>query len=207
MKFGRLRVLYRADDLIGTSGRKRPAWMCGCECGNKKVIPASNLTRGVTKSCGCLAKELMSKRTKTHGGWANNDRLYEIWHGMKRRCMQLSYQSYPRYGGRGITICDEWLDYAAFRNWAYTNGYDENADFGACTLDRIDVNGNYEPSNCRWANAYTQQNNKTSNINITYDGETHSLKEWSRIRGINYETLYSRYKRNWKIARMLNYCD
>lgn len=206
LKFGRLTVIRRGEDYISESTR-RPRWICKCDCGNNVLVVASNLVRGTTTSCGCYAREQLSLRRTSHGGWANHERLYEVWANMRRRCQCKTCHNYDMYGGRGISVCDEWQDYSVFRSWAYASGYDDNAEFGECTIDRIDVNGNYEPSNCRWVNAKVQQNNKTSNIKVTYNGETHTLKEWSRLRNINYRTLYSRYKRNWEIARMLNFSD
>lgn len=108
------------------------------------------------------------------------------------------------YGGRGISVCDEWLNsYTAFRDWAYSNGYDENAPKGMCTLDRIDVNGNYEPSNCRWVNIKTQSNNRRRCRVYEIDGTTHSLGEWCELYKTNRELVYNRLKLGWDIKRAL----
>ena len=149
--FGRLTVIEKGEET--SSGQSM--WICKCECGKKtKPIFGANLTRGHTKSCGCL-------RTKHN---KHNTRLYEVWRGMKKRCYCTSDQAYKNYGGRGISVCEEWRDnFQAFYGWAMANGYNPSAKQGECTLDRIDVNGNYEPSNCRWVTMKVQQNNRRNN--------------------------------------------
>lgn len=152
-KFGRLTALKPIFD-----GR-RYNWLCRCDCGNTCVKNGVSLRNGSTKSCGCIHSEQLSKRSKKHG--YSGERLYRVWKGIKGRCNFPSHKSYKDYGGRGIKVCEEWKnDYISFRNWSIANGYDENAEFGKCTIDRIDVNGNYEPSNCRWVDLKTQAKNK-----------------------------------------------
>ena len=117
---------------------------------------------------------------------------------MKRRCFTKTNANYPRYGGRGITMCDDWKnDFVNFYNWAIENGYDENAKRGECTIDRIDVNGDYKPSNCRWIDFDSQQNNRRTNIFLEYNGERHTMKEWSKILNIPYYVIQSRHLKNW----------
>lgn len=130
-------------------------------------------------------------------------RLYYVWCGMRCRCNYKKSKSYKNYGKRGIKVCKEWDNYQNFKEWALSNGYDENAKRGQCTLDRIDVNGNYEPKNCRFVNNKFQCNNKRNNILITYKNETHTLKEWSEITNINIGTLQQRYYYKWDIEKML----
>lgn len=150
MRFGRLVVTEYAGNAF---------WKCKCDCGNEIVVKGAQLDNGHTKSCGCYHRDQVSKAATTHG--ASKDRLYTVWQGMKGRCYDSSRANYKNYGGRGITICDEWLhDFAAFRDWAMANGYDPDAPHGKCTIDRIDVDGNYEPSNCRWVDMKVQSNNK-----------------------------------------------
>lgn len=117
-------------------------------------------------------------RTKT-------PRLYEVWRSMKKRCLLPTNDYYYRYGGRGITICDEWMDFPVFAEWAYANEYDENAPKGQCTLDRIDNDGNYEPSNCRWATRKQQENNVSTNVKVEFEGEVRTIAEWADILALN----------------------
>lgn len=148
-KFGRLTVLQRAETI-----NKRTRWLCRCDCGEEVIVEAYNLTKGHTQSCGCLQKEATAKASTTHG--MRNSRLYRIWNCMHTRCYRKSYHAYKHYGGRGIAICDEWLhDFQAFYDWAMENGYKDNL-----TIDRIDSNGNYSPSNCRWTTMAIQNKNK-----------------------------------------------
>ena len=132
----------------------------------------------------------MSKNYKLHGG--KGEHLYEVWCAIKQRCFNPNNKRYANYGGRGITICDEWLnDYLAFKEWAMENGYEDNGDL---SIDRIDNDGNYEPNNCRWVDRIVQANNKSNNIVITYNGKSQTLRKWSEETGINADTLYHRYR-------------
>lgn len=189
-RFGRLVVLSRAPDKIQSSGRHRIMWNCMCDCGTTVVVYGDNLKKGVTKSCGCYQKDLQSAKQKTHG--ETETKLYAVWCSMKARCFRSTATHYEYYGGRGITVCDEWASsYEAFRDWAYANGYYEN-DNRECTIDRIDVNGNYCPDNCRWIADVAQANNRRSNRVYTYNNETHNVTEWAHIIGIDPKTLFSR---------------
>ena len=194
-KFGRLTVLYRGVNLKPRVTR----WVCQCDCGKIKTVTAGNLKAGTTVSCGCYRYDI---RPRTHG--MTRTRIYVIYNDIKMRCYQKQCRNYERYGGRGIKMCDEWLnDPSAFIKWAYENGYDENAPRGACTIDRIDVNGNYEPANCRWTDARTQANNRTNTVYLEYNGEKHSIAEWSRIVGIGRTTLRFRLQSGWSVERIL----
>lgn len=163
-------------------------WHCKCECGNERIVTGIHLTSGHTTSCGCKKAEVSGSRFRTHG--MKHTRLYRIWEGMKSRCTIKTVPSFKHYGGRGIKICDDWLNsFESFHDWAISNGYTDDL-----SIDRIDVNGNYEPSNCRWVSMKKQSYNKRTSVLITHNGETHGLKEWSDIIGVDYYTMYSRYK-------------
>lgn len=153
-RFGRLVVIRRVDNSSGGETR----WLCKCDCGNTKIVKGNHLREGATKSCGCLEAENRSKVNRTHGG--ANTRLYKVWLGIRKRCLNPNEPAFHNYGGRGITVCKEWSDYSVFREWALKSGYDENAPRGKCTIDRINVNGNYEPSNCRWVDMKIQRQNQ-----------------------------------------------
>lgn len=148
-------------------------WLCKCDCGNEKVILGTSLRIGATKSCGCINKEIAREwgfKSRTHQ--ESKTRLYQVWQGIKRRLYNPHTKKYPIYGGRGISMCEEWKsDFITFKKWAMENGYDPNAPYGKCTIDRIDVNGNYEPSNCRWVDLKVQANNRRKE-NIFYGKST-----------------------------------
>ena len=129
-------------------------------------------------------------------------RLYNVWNNIKRRCYTETNPCYKYYGGCGVKMCEEWrLSFSAFYDWSMKNGYDENAKQGDCTLDRIDNNGNYEPSNCRWVSMKVQNLNRKANRVIEYNGETHTLVEWADILNFNYSTLLYRFIRGWSVER------
>ena len=162
--FGHLLVLRKTDQKDAHRGT---VWECRCACGNVVSVPRYALVTGHTKSCGCLRKTFLScekpsekhgaARTKAYGGM---ERLYRVWCGMRDRCNNPNHNRFAHYGGRGIKVCDEWDDYIAFRAWALSSGYDPNAPRGKCTIDRIDVDGDYCPDNCRWVDSKVQNLNK-----------------------------------------------
>lgn len=191
-QFGRLVVIREADK----RGREL-FWECRCDCGKVVEINGNHLRRGVTTSCGCYRIEGLVNRSLKHG--LQKTRQYRVWARMKQRCYDKNDAAYADYGGRGITVCPEWHDFPNFYAWAMANGYRDDL-----TLDRINVNGNYEPSNCRWATQIEQANNKRNNITVTRDGETHTMKEWSRILGISYSTIQCRVHRHgWTIEEAI----
>ena len=194
---------------INKPGTKK-RFKCQCDCGNTKDIRPIDLIHGTIKSCGCSHDLLVS----THGG--SSERLYHVWQDMKRRCNNQNCNEYRNYGGRGIKVCNEWDDYSTFRKWAYKHGYDEDAPFGECTIDRIDVNGNYEPDNCRWiTNAEQQKNkrppsewkkreNKKKTALILYNGNLIPKSDLCKSHGISVETFnYRHYKKGMPIQEAL----
>lgn len=195
-RFGRLTVI----EYVGTVNQKAK-WLCKCDCGNEKIVSTKCLRNGETKSCGCYHKDRASVANLTHG--KTNSRLYITWNNIKNRCYRTSRKDYKNYGGRGITVCEEWRNsFQAFYEWAMANGYREDL-----TIDRINVNGNYEPSNCRWVDLKTQANNTRRNHYITYKGETHTIAEWSDITGISIAALVHRIERGWSVEEMLTVGD
>lgn len=193
-RFGRLVALRKTGYYVWPCGRNSNIWLCKCDCGNEKKVTTSNLTSGHTRSCGCLKTEIHSTHKLTH------HKLYNVYKGIKGRCYNTNNDRFDDYGGRGIKVCDEWLeDFMNFYNWAINNGYQDGL-----TIDRIEVDGNYEPSNCRWITNREQQSNKRNNKKFYYNGKNLTLPEWSEILHINSSTLSSRiYARGWDIERAL----
>lgn len=172
--------------------------LCKCDCGIRRKVLVSNLVQGTSSSCGCARKEKARFSGVTHG--QSKTRLYNVWGGMIQRCYNINDRAYKNYGGRGIKMCPEWRsDFMAFRKWALESGYDEDAPKGQCTLDRIDVNGDYCPENCRWVDMKTQSNNTRHNVNLVYKGETLTLMELAEKCGVPMNTLRMRLLRGWTV--------
>ena len=197
-KFGSLTVLRRVEDKVSPKGYKKPQYECICDCGNKKVVVRGNLLTGNTTSCGCYKKELDHKRFLKHGYAENPDKLYQKWSGMRNRCLNPNATGYENYGGRGIKICAEWDDYEVFREWAIEKGYKDGL-----TIDRINVDGNYEPSNCRFTTMKEQNNNRRTTNFHTYKGKTQSEMKWAEEYGISYDALKTRLKYGWSFEDAL----
>lgn len=185
--FGRLTAMER----INKNGRAY--YLCQCSCGNVCCVFHSNLTQGFTNSCGCLQREQAADRQRTHN--MTGTRIHSIWKAMKDRCFREKCRAYHNYGGRGITICDEWLGengFLNFYNWAMDSGYRDDL-----TIDRIDVNGNYCPENCRWATRKEQGNNTRKNHFVTHDGKTMTISQWADHLGVKPSLIMQRLKRGW----------
>lgn len=176
-KFGK----WTAIRSIGKGNKGEYLWECVCDCGTKKTVPIDALTCGRSSSCGCSRS--------THG--KSKSILFHVWQSMKQRCLNNRHRQYANYGGRGITVCKEWLsNFDRFEEWALSNGYKRGLQ-----LDRINNNAGYSPENCRWATPMQNENNRRNNRLITVDGVTHTLAEWSRIAGIPSTTILTRLHR------------
>lgn len=198
IQFGHLIVTERAPSHVTPNGSIKTMWKCRCtNCGNEDAIVSSeHLLSGDTKSCGCLRSENSKQMLTTHNG--SNDRLYGVWCAMKRRCYDKNNIRYNHYGGRGICVCDDWNNsYEVFREWALENGYDANAKRGECTIERVDVNGNYCPENCKWATMKVQANNTRFNRFITINGDTKTVSQWADTMNVSTRLIYTRLYKGW----------
>jgi hypothetical protein len=181
-RFGKLTAISSIYD----AEKKLTLWKCQCDCGNIAYVRANRLVHGRTKSCGCLRVVSNKSHKTTHG--MSRTRLYNAWHSMKARCNNPDNHNYKLYGGRGISICEDWLEsFESFMNWAVSSGYKEGL-----SLDRIDNNGNYCPENCRWVTVREQNNNRGVSINISYNGKTQNLSEWCKELGLPYMRIWQR---------------
>lgn len=198
--FNRLAVI----SYVGKNKHNNNLWNCKCVCENEVIVTAADLKSGNTKSCGCLQKEkaaiTLLNMSMTHGLSRDKEhkktRLFRIWAGIRTRCLNPNDKTYKNYGGRGIKICNEWNDFATFHNWAIANGYDDNL-----SIERKDNDGNYEPSNCKWANDTEQANNKRTNRMIAHNGMTKTLSQWAKYYNLNYNMLFERLKRGWTFKK------
>ena len=187
--FGRLTV-------IGPCEQRPSYWWCRCSCGSAaKGIYRSSLTRGLTCSCGCIWRESVPGANKTHQ--KSKTAIYRLWSMMLDRCRNPKNKSFARYGGRGITVCTRWYQFENF----YADMGDRPADK---SLNRIDNNGPYDPGNCEWASLRVQARNKTTNRLLTHEGKTQPLAAWAEELGINRNTLNTRLRRGWSVARAFN---
>ena len=193
-RFGRLVVVG-----IGEAVSGKVKWLCRCDCGNEKNISRSSLAAGYTKSCGCIRREMTIERMTTHG-WcpAKKTPEYRAWLSIRKRCYNKKHPYFHLYGGRGISVCDSWRDsFLAFIE-------DMGVRPAGCSIDRIDFNGNYEPSNCRWANAFQQANNQRKNVYVVVDGIRMSIADAARKASVNYRKLrYFYCRRKLPIERAL----
>lgn len=205
-RFGRLTVLCKAPRRPEEKS-PRVRWECLCDCGNRTIVRSDHLRRGITKSCGCLQPEVASAYMKIHCPkpryGESRDRIHNIWYLMNYRCNTEKCEAYKHYGGRGIKVCEEWANgdegYFKFKEWALNNGYADDL-----TIDRINNNGDYEPSNCRWVNETVQANNKRGTKFVEYNGSQYTIGDLSMMSGIQYKTLWGRLDSGWDVERAIS---
>lgn len=196
-RFERLLVITYAH-----SKNKTIYWQCLCDCGTTVVVRGGDLKSGKTKSCGCLHKEIMAKQNVVHGyarRFNQCEPLYVAWRNMKRRCLNSSSPGWENYGGRGIKVCDRWLD--SFENFAFDMGPHPGKGY---SLERIDNNGDYTPENCKWATRKEQSRNRRANKLLTYQGETLPISVWAERIGVKENTIFSRLRYGWSIEETLS---
>lgn len=191
-RYGRLVVIAQG----GKNKNGNARWLCQCDCGSTKVVASYDLRSGNTRSCGCIKQEQRHVLTKTHG--ESGSPLYKLWAGILIRCNPEKSDKYPDYAGRGISVCDEWKKYENFREWALSHGYQKGL-----TIDRIDVNGNYSPGNCRFVTYKVQENNRRNNRLLVFRGKTQTMAQWADELGIPYKCLEHRINRGWNVADAL----
>ena len=174
-------------------------WVFSCECGNMITRHGSMVRSGGIKSCGCLKREAShtnGKNNKTHG--LSKTKLYDVHRQMMQRCYNVECKDYKNYGGRGIFVCNEWMNLAEFISWAENSGYKNGL-----TIERINVNEGYYPDNCTWIANKFQAHNTRKVKTITFNGETNVLSYFADKYGISVHTLIGRHKRGWDISKML----
>ena len=196
-QFGRLLVLHRAEPPVRTE-RSRLYWLCECQCGNRVIVRGTQLRRGMTRSCGCLRDDARkgNQHARKHGLWATPE--WQAWSSMRRRCYEPGTTGYERYGGRGIKVCERWRYF--FEDFLADMGPRPSPKH---SLDRINVDGDYEPGNCRWATSKEQNQNRRSNRSLTFNGETLLMSQWAERIGISKELLHYRLKAGWSVEQAL----
>lgn len=194
--FGKFTVLRRGENRVEPSGKTKVYWLCKCECGSEKEIEASSLREGTSKSCGCVKKENAKNLNLSHGMYRSAQ--YKAWQKMKERCLNPNVERYPNYGGRGITVCKRWLE-------SFENFYEDMGDKPTPqhSIDRKDVNGNYEKDNCRWVTNQEQHYNKTNTLYVRYKNENKSLSELCKKYHLNYKSTWRQYKKGFTFEQIL----
>ena len=196
-RYGRYTVL----EYVGQNSDHKAVWKCRCDCGTIKNVSGKDLRSGNTKSCGCYNLE---KNRKNPALWKpvhglSHHPLMQVWSDIKQRCHNEKANCYKWYGGRGIKLCEEWMVFKNFYDWAVNNGYKKGL-----TLDRIDPNGDYSPDNCRWVTMKVQQNNRRNNKMLTINGVTKTMSEWSDEYGVDYRLVKSRIAAGWEPEKALS---
>jgi len=190
-RFGRFTIIREISKRNG----RRYFW-CKCDCGAEKAVRLYSLTSGKIISCGCYNREVSKLANSKHG--LSNSRLYKIWIGMKNRCFNPNNTEYKNYGGRGIVVCQEWMQFEAFRDWAVANGYRDDL-----TIERINNDGNYELSNCTWITPAEQRRNTRKAQKIAFNGQKKTIRQWAKQIGIHSSTLCLRLKNGWDLETAL----
>lgn len=192
-KFGDLTIIHEIERY-----KKKRYFLCRCSCGEIRKVRFIALRAGEVKSCGCKRDERNRTANLLHGQCRSKGHspLYSSWHDMKQRCTNPNSKAFPYYGGRGITVFHEWMQFTAFETWALKNGYKDGL-----TIERKDVNGNYCPENCEWIPQSLQCLNTRRNLRITYKGNTQILKQWAEELNIPYKLLQRRIKRGWGVEK------
>ena len=200
-KFGRWSVISKAPNHVTSSGNSFTAWNCVCDCGTKRVVLNNALKSGASTSCGCIHREkqveVARNNFSTHK--ETKTRLYQIWAGMRKRCNNPNASNYSNYGGRGITVCEEWDDYTSFRDWALSHGYSDSM-----SIDRVNVDTGYSPNNCRWVGSVAQANNRRTSKLISMNGVTHTIAEWAKELNIPYKTLWKKLRAGKKLEEIIS---
>ena len=196
-RFGRITVVSFA----GQNNHRAAMWNCVCDCGASICVKGASLVSGHTVSCGCRRREALKytreKRMSEADGHSST-KLFYVWQKMLRRCETPTDKCYQYYGGRGITVCREWHNWAQFKAWAVSAGYQEGL-----TIDRIDNGKGYCAENCRWVSMRTQNANKRNNIKLTLSDETHTIAEWAEILALPASVLYARRRLGWTTEEIL----
>lgn len=192
-RFGKLVAIKEAGKLNGYV-----TWLCKCDCGNEKAMRTNALRSGATRSCGCGIDHARRNNPSFYQKEYRIHKLYQVWYGMINRCKNTHHKFYHRYGGRGITVCEEWKNYETFAKWALESGYKEGL-----SLDRRNNDGNYEPLNCRWITMKKQHNNTSQNRFYTINGVTKSVAEWAEDYGIRHGLVLHRLDRGISIEEAL----
>lgn len=201
MRFGKLVAIER----VGKKGNQA-LWKCKCDCGKDAYATTAMLMSGNNKSCGCSQYFPKGKDNPNAKHLMSETRLYAIYCGMKARCSNPHNKDYENYGGRGIKVCPEWLDdFSNFHAWAISTGYDEDAPTGTYTIERINVDGDYSPDNCKWIKNEEQALNRQSTLRFTINGETKTLLEWCEVYKIKPSIVYHRLYMGISIENALSY--
>lgn len=191
--FGRWTVIAKTKER-GNGGAIK--YLCRCKCGTEKTVPGTLLRSGSSKSCGCYNRDIITK----FGRSVYKERLYAVWNSIKQRCTNPRDRAFKNYGGRGITVCDDWRQsYGSFKAWAMENGYKPGL-----WIDRIDCDGPYSPQNCRWTTPKVQQRNKRNNVFVSINGAKKTISEWSEMSGIKFATISRRLELGWSEEHLLD---